>query len=458
MRKNKLNYKKLKYIVLILFLIIFISIISIILLNSISSDSIQNILIINDSPILSENKNKFNINEIFLKDNEITNVSTVYSVLYKNDLNRNMYVFAVPVRDKGNDQNSIFDEKIYINDFGNYSTANKDFNVTFNDNSIDLHYLSNHFSIELEKSTVYKKEEIYLSLYGQKREGVKYIGIFENIDAIFIPTYNGLMIEFNIQEINDLEQIELKIDIGSLSYENDDAGYIQMLNDNDKKGMIYQGIVTDRANNLSVCNKVKIQKKRGDKYLVIDLKQLPDGLQYPITLSINFDFYLEKMFFDTSVYEDTPNINCLLNNITIFDAINDGHAGYTYVKYNIKSITPKDSSLLDSITYNFYVMYLVDKIDLEIYKVDRNWCSWTLTWNNKTAYKEKIGEITISNTGWYELDITEYVKELIDNNYDNLDDNSFVIKVKDGNIGYVLIASADNTFSPPYFEVNYRVS
>lgn len=72
-------------------------------------------------------------------------------------------------------------------------------------------------------------------------------------------------------------------------------------------------------------------------------------------------------------------------------------------------------------------------------------------------YGEKIGEFEISLEGWYSIDITEYVKFLIENNYFSFENSSIMLKLKDNNAGTVVISSCDNSMYPPFFEVNYLV-
>ena len=127
------------------------------------------------------------------------------------------------------------------------------------------------------------------------------------------------------------------------------------------------------------------------------------------------------------------------------------------MKYNIRSFTPKDSSLIDSFTLSFYAIAVENNTEMEIYRVDKDWCSSQINWRSKPKYKEKIGEFTLSEPGWHTIDLTRYAKSLINRNYDKLNDNGIVFKIKDGTIGYAILASADNTYAPPYFEVNYRV-
>ena len=399
----------------------------------------------------------FDIGEILTQPyEEVTSVSTKYSILYRDGNYRKMYVFAVSVREVENDQYYLFDNKIYENVDGTYGTRNKEFNVSFGKNSVSMSYKEFNFAVLLD-STGVAREEGYRNTYGETREAAKYAGAVGEIDMRCVPTYNGVLMEFGLPSKPGGKELTLEIDIGGLKYENDPAGYAQILKDENKAGMMYQGIVSDSDNICHTGNKVKITEKNKKHYLTVDLSGLPNDVGYPARLAVSFDFYCEKMFYDTSAYEATPGTNSTLNNVTIFDTINEGCNGYTYLKYNVKSFTPKQSSMVDSFTFNFYVMSAVGSIDIEVYRLNKDFCNWLVTWKKKPNHKEKLGEFTISGTGWHSIDLTEYVKNLIDRNYDKLSDNSIVLKPKNGSEGYALLASADNTYAPPFFEVNYRV-
>ena len=85
-----------------------------------------------------------------------------------------------------------------------------------------------------------------------------------------------------------------------------------------------------------------------------------------------------------------------------------------------------------------------------------NETSWTMNWENHPSYYEKIGEIIVDQPGWYDINLTDYVKKLIDNGYDGTTDNSFVLVARSAENGEVIFASADNSCAPPYYKVVYK--
>ena len=125
-------------------------------------------------------------------------------------------------------------------------------------------------------------------------------------------------------------------------------------------------------------------------------------------------------------------------------------------KFNIKSFTPKKSKLLDKLTLNLYVIYCSDEVEIEVYSVRHDWCSWLLNWKKRPNNNEKIGEFKVSASGWYSIDLTQYAKLLIDEKYYKLENNTVIFKIKDGSDGYAIFASTDNSVMPPFFEIDYR--
>ena len=401
------------------------------------------------------------INEILSQPyEEVESVSTKYSVLYKNGIERKMYVFALPVKEMQNRKYVLLDAQIYENGDGTFGTKNKNFNVRFNNDSVDLQHINLKIAILFDKMDLIKESD-YLNIYGETKEAVKYSGTADNLEMRCIPTYNGVLMELDLPNKIEKSEITFELDMAKrqlLKYKNDPAGYVKILDeDEDNIGVFHQGIVVGGDNRFYANNKVKIAVKNKRYYLTVDLSKLPADVSYPAKLAMNFDFYREKMFYDTSVYEAMPNVNTMLNNVSIFDSINEGNSGYTYFKYNVRSFTPKESKLIDSFSCSFYVMSVTGNADIEVYRVPKDWCSSMINWNDKPNHAEKLGEFTVSEKGWYKIDLTEYVKKLIDRDYDKLNDNSIVLKMKDGSRGYLVLASVDNTYAPPFFEVNYMV-
>ena len=269
-----------------------------------------------------------------------------------------------------------------------------------------------------------------------------------------MPTYGGLLIEYYIQNSVESDSIDFKLELPSYSYVNDPAGYVNILcKDSTKVAVAFQGMIFEENNIFYGVEAAKIVKENKNIYLKYNI---PENISLPCKYVISIDMYSEKMFFDTSTYSAKPKTNFILNNISYFSAQHSDGNERTYIKTNLRSITPKQSELLEQITLSLYAIYAKEEVTLDVYKVKQGWCSWTMNWENHPQYYEKIGEIIVDQSGWYDIDLTDYVKSLIDSGYDGITDNSFVLVARSAEKGEVIFASADNSCAPPYYKVVYK--
>ena len=299
------------------------------------------------------------------------------------------------------------------------------------------------------------KKESYSGIYHSVSDCITYKN--DEIEFHFIPTYYGLAIELNILEKSDSDLL-IPIDLENCNYQNDNAGYIKIFEENSDVAVIYPGISTDSCGELFINKGLTLTRQNNQTYLKFQLGDLMnDSIDFPIQSSISLDLYNEKMFFDSSFYQNKPQLNSFLSNISIFDNKNSENCGYTYLKLNLDSITPANSSLLKSLYYNFFAIECSEDVDLEAYLVPQTWCSFTINWDDKPEYTQKIGEVHIDGPGYYSLDITNFARNYIENSINYSAECSLLLKLKDSNKGLLVLASADNTSMPPYFEVNYSV-
>ena len=332
-----------------------------------------------------------------------------------------------------------------------FFTQNQHFNVSFEKNLINMRNGENSISLCLDTFSNFEKVNNYESLYGIREEALKYVDVYGNY-MYCMPTYGGVLIEYYIQ--NSVDSLNFKLEIPSYSYVNDSAGYVNILNkDNSKVAVAFQGMIFDENDVFYGGEAVRIVREKKDLYLNYNI---PENISLPYKYVINIDMYSGKMFFDTSTYSANPSTNFILNNISFFSASQSDGNERTYMKTNLRSITPKQSELLEQINLSLYAICVKEKVTLEVYKVKDDWCSWTMNWENHPSYYEKIGEIIVDESGWYDIDLTDYVKKLIDNGYDGITDNSFVLVAQSAENGEAIFASADNSCAPPHYKVIYQ--
>jgi len=370
----------------------------------------------------------------------VPKVETKYSSLYKQDNKREMYIFSVPIKELANEKFSFFDTYIQqLNEF-TCKTNNENFNILFNATDITLEYYNENLTLKIE--------EAYSVNQTEDCAGVQYKT--EEYDLEVFQANNAALFQLEINQ--PIKEILIPIEADKYKAKNDKAGYAILKEDDADKIIISQAIIYDKNEFAYPNTKVRIKNKAGQKYIVYDL---PSDIEYPVRLEFEVDFYTENMFFDSSAYEENPRVNSLYNNVSIFNTLEEGREGYTYMKFNIKSFTPKKKELLESVYLNLYVKNCIEGTTLEIYSMQEDWCAWTLSWKTKPQHKEKLGEVELTKAGWYTIDLSEYTKRLIDNDYYGRVDNSILIKAKDETGSYAIIASTDNKVTPPFFKVNY---
>lgn len=440
-----------------------ICVITLVALGGCSPSQIENNQSVEET-VVSENVNEvksfkgqiIDFDELLNRDNEIESTAAVYNATYANDNERLMYVFASPVRQKGEQSMNKIPLNITSVEDDTYCVSNDRYQANFDNSCVYLDDSINKFYLHWGNLFNDAKKVSYDGIYNYSKEAIAYLG--NQIEIYSYPCFSGIAFDFNFVEKPKTNVFEFKLDLENCSYENDPAGYIKFMDGDNIVAIFYLNILVDSENEINTNNEAKIIKKHGEKYLQIYIEKLLEGnISYPACVSANLDLYTDKMFFDSSVYQSKPHLNSLYNNVSFFDNENNNNEGYTYLKLNLDSITPATSSQLMSINYNFYVMATTGRVKLEAYLVPKGWCSYTINWGNKPDYTKKVGDLLIDSRGYYSLDITDFAKEYINNRQNYSVDCSILLKLGDSDKGSLVIASADNTVTPPFFAVNYNI-
>lgn len=399
-----------------------------------------------------------NMKDLFTQSNEVVQVATPFSVSYKNNNKRTMFVCSTPIRYMQNEEYIYAEPSLIETDTGSYVTRISDQSVFFNNNCIRIEKGSDWLQINFPAISELRYTEHTTTLYGD-RSVIQYY-LDDNTIVSCFPSYTGVTVQYQIQEY--VETVSIPVEFASYRINTIDFGCILLsdLESSSKEIMSNHVFALSHPLFCGSNNDVYVQKKgqikKGRSGCVLNFS-LPEDLTYPLTMTFQVNCYSDNMFFDCAAYEKNPSANHIFDNYVFFSSDKVSQT-YNYMKFNIRSFTPKNSSLLDDLILNLNVLACTEDAVIEIYSVRNDWCSWELTWKNRPAHNEKIGEFTIKSPGWYSLDLTDYARQLIDNEYYYLNDNSILLKLKDDSEGMVVFASTDNGIYPPFFEINYRVS
>lgn len=133
---------------------------------------------------------------------------------------------------------------------------------------------------------------------------------------------------------------------------------------------------------------------------------------------------------DGYVKRGDPYGHHVYNNDRIEVSWDEGHEHrrYGYVKFNISNFENVDNATLRFYAHNVQS----DSSPIKIYQVKRDdWKEDSLTWDNiRNDTGEYINSFTVDNDGWYEIDVTSFVKSKVNNSSEYI---SFHIAIPSGN-------------------------
>lgn len=391
--------------------------------------------------------------KLYSGQNEIEFVATRYSALYKiQNTMRQMYVSSMPLRNAANNTYSFISTNIENKD-DYHVTENTDYDIEYRDNSVFIGNKKNWVRLNIPDVQSFSYGDCVSSVY-KIDKAVRYT-LNDGSEVCFSPSYNGVVVTGVINEGTDSVSFPIKFAdykvnnnyYGGIALTDRDSDADDIMANN--RFIISMPIIS--AHNNSEVSQTKASIKNGEL-----ICSLPKDISYPATYTFTVNYYCENMFFDCAAVKQIPNTNHIFDSYIIYDSANSENSICNYMKFNIRSFTPKKSDNLDQILLNLYVLHCEGEVEIEVYAVRHDWCSWELTWNNQPNHNEKIGEFKVDKSGWYSIDLTEYTKRLIDRNYYKLENNSIMFKVKDTSTGNAIFTSTDNSVYPPFFEVNYR--
>lgn len=197
----------------------------------------------------------------------------------------------------------------------------------------------------------------------------------------------------------------------------------------------------------------------GDNVIVVETAA-PDASLSSYTITVRRPAPADnviKAAEDAYVHQNEPSVNFgsepYLNVLDITNA--DGGGDHlTYMKFDISEYTLP----IQSVTMNVYSAYDLSKtvkIDVIGYP-DDSWKESTLTFNNRPlAGPVPIGTISVQQSGWYSIDITEFVQTQAGPGHDNKVTLRLIINDIPGSSGeLVQFHSREHEKNAPYLLIN----
>ena len=171
-----MNIKEKKKIIVVSVLVVVVCMIFSAVIIFLNEDKLQR----NNKNLLVDNQNNYTsteemIKSILSKDNDVPEVSTKYSILYKDENNRHSYIFANPVRKSVDNEYIYCDINIEKSDYG-YSVYNANYSSDFYSNSIRLSQNGGtQITFDISGSPGCSLSEDYINVYSEAKKSVRYV-------------------------------------------------------------------------------------------------------------------------------------------------------------------------------------------------------------------------------------------------------------------------------------------
>lgn len=302
----------------------------------------------------------------------------------------------------------------------------------------------------------------YNNIFNKKDQAIVYSDMFgKDVDFFCMPTSFGINSEIVLKNKPETNIFSIKISLPKTYNYIISPDYISFKDNENVKSLVYTPIAIDKKGTWEYNNQIKITEENADNgtYIIqyeINSEFLKNA-SYPVILNQSIYNYKSKQP-DTSVYEnvDSNDEHYLSPYIILGDNTYKGE-GWAYIRYETLADLNIDSENIISAKYIFRNLFdLQEEAIIGLYPVTVDWCSINTRWDSRPLNNENpIDFIKIKKAGDYEVDITEYLKEMIKNKNKNEPysiENGFLIK-SESKDSKIILASGDNGLFSPCLEI-----
>lgn len=386
---------------------------------------------------------------------------TPYTICYKNgDNTYSMYIFDSPIQFKSGNEYKIIDNTVI-------KSSNKEFAYENKSNEIKTYFpknLSETFRIErdndfLEFKLGWNTEEfskastiIYKNMYEDQVSAIIYNR--KDMDIIFYPTKAGIKMEIELKETPKSTTFDFIVKTDAFTYENNQNGYVRLLKSGTGEeneinaGIIYKPLVQYIVNGE---NKIDLESRvdffpAGDEYILnIDLNYKilrEETIEYPLKFDLSFELHQEKTP-DSTVYSEF-NVNNFLANYALVGEHPSLGVGWHYSRMYLNRYLFIKSQEVISAEFHIKRLYSDSQniSHLQMASVDSFWSSSQIIWNTKVSPLKRFVSPIINNE--YVFDVTEFVKEVVDDESGNTEIYGNLIQGVEDSHGYSILATSDN--------------
>lgn len=282
---------------------------------------------------------------------------------------------------------------------------------------------------------------------------IYYDDVYENLDMVCSPKYQGLYVEMNADNLETINTVEFKINIeNSCNIYSENRNVI--IEKNDRK---YEIVGSEIKNTEGIVI--------GHSYFT---------LQDTNTIAMQYDLYEDAISADNILTGFSAVVsNEYITDTTYFEEYTYGDAGYNFIGSDVehgvsRALVKFDLSALDSISYdkilsasyNTYLYNTGTGTDIgEVYVVTGAGDYSADTIDYMPSYKANYKVFSFNSkdafnrSGYKDIYITSVVQAWLQGLYNN----GIMLKCKNDE-GWIEFASASNTIYQPYLSVTYSVN
>lgn len=204
------------------------------------------------------------------------------------------------------------------------------------------------------------------------------------------------------------------------------------------------GILDGEGNVIAPC-KMSCQVANEKEYTL----KFKSESQWGEYIAYEVNMYEEKLFHDTTVESQNPEINNAFGGIAFIGQTEVFGEQMLYSRLDFLKILPlQNKKIVEAV---LHIPKLNDGIlGLIAHHIASRFCSFGTNWENKIPVAQQFSESAVFN-GYYHLNITELVKSI-----KNKKNENFVIKANKENDKPVVISTGDSFFHPQILEIKFK--
>jgi hypothetical protein len=260
------------------------------------------------------------------------------------------------------------------------------------------------------------------------------------------PTTNGIAIRSTIDN-NNSYTFTIELNKPFLKIRANDK-YVAVMSERFRPFIVFSSIGTlDENGTIISPAKVSYQKITERKYTIT---VTPCSLVGKSVI-IEANLYESKLFQDTTVESNKPKINNAFGGIGFIGCTKEFGEQWLYSKLDFAKISDlNDKKIL-------YAVLHIPKLnstaaELKLSKVAARFCSFGSNWYNKIS-ESSLSNYPLINEHYIDVDLSPIIT---DRQHRLCRSDGFILKSKNRNSGFSVIATGDNYLSPQILEINYR--